>query len=393
MVRTGLEVLLTDTSRLSRLNGARIGLLVNPTSVTRDLVHAVDALLASGVVVERLFGPEHGVRGEAQDMEAVDEAFDPITGIPTVSLYGADEDSLRPRDSDLDGLDLVICDIQDIGARYYTYVYTIGLMMDACGREGVEVWVLDRPNPLGGTAVEGNVVLDEYRSFVGMQPLAVRHGMTAGELAQFFVRFGGWTCELDVVEMEGWTRGAWYDDTQLPWVMPSPNMPTLETATVYPGQCLLEGTNCSEGRGTTRPFELFGAPWVDVVELHDALVEHDLPGVVFRRASFRPMFQKHAGHTCAGLQIHVTDRASYDNMATSFAIIQALFRLGPADFRWRDEAYEFVGDRLAIDLLLGDPVLRMGLEDGQEPVELSRATGSRREEFDARRAECLLYRD
>lgn len=392
-VKSGLDVLLRDTARLQALRGRRVGLLVNPTSVTAELVHAVDALRAAGLNVVRLFGPEHGVRGEAQDMEAVGEATDPITGIPTVSLYGHTFDSLRPRLEDLDGLDIVLADIQDIGARYYTYIYTIGLMMDACGEAGLEVWVLDRPNPLDARVVEGNVLLDEYRSFVGMQPLAIRHGMTAGEAAQFFARFGGWSCELTVVQCEGYRRSMWFDETGLPWVMPSPNMPTLDTAIVYPGQCILEGTNISEARGTTRPFELFGAPWIDAMELCRRLHAYELPGVRFRAVSFRPKFQKHAGVTCAGAQIHVTDRARFESITTTFCILSELLRMGPDDFRWREEAYEFVGDQLAVDLLIGDPVIRKGLEDGDDPIELARLTSRRRAEFDERRAACLLYPD
>lgn len=390
-VRTGLDVLLADQDLLADLEGRRVGLLVNPTSVTVELRHAVDALRDRGLDIVRLFGPEHGVRGEAQDMEPVAESFDPITGIPTVSLYGHTFESLRPEPGELDGLDVVLADIQDIGARYYTYIYTIGLMMDACGDAGVDVWVLDRPNPIGGHKVEGNVVLDEYRSFVGMQPLAVRHGMTAGEAALFFDRFGGWSCELNVVKMQGWSRGMWFDDTGLPWVMPSPNMPNLAAATVYPGQCLIEGTTASEARGTTRPFEFFGAPYVDAAELQQRLESHDLGGCRFRQASFRPKFQKHADETCAGLQIHVTERERFHSLATSYCILSELWDLYPGDFGWREEAYEFVADRLAIDLLLGDPILRKGIEDGQDPVELAHATGSRRAEFDERRAECLLY--
>lgn len=390
-VLTGLDRILTEPDLLQQLRGKNVALLVNPTSVSASLVHAIDALIARDIKIVRLFGPEHGVRGEAQDMETVDEDRDPITGIATVSLYGHTFESLAPTQNDLQGIDLLMADIQDIGARYYTYVYTIGLTMEACGRAGVPVWVLDRPNPINGLAVEGNTVLDAYRSFVGMQPIAVRHGMTAGELAHYFNRFGGWSCDLTVIEMKGWNRAMWYEDTGLPWVMPSPNMPTNDTAAVYCGQCLLEGTNVSEGRGTTRPFELFGAPWIDARELKAALSKHRLPGVAFREVSFRPKFQKHANVTCAGLQIHVTDRRAYDNLATSFAILVELYRLYPQDFLWRDEAYEFVKDRLAIDLLLGDPVLRKGIEDGQDPSELAHSGGSGRAEFDRLRRECLLY--
>lgn len=390
-VLTGLDRLLAEPELLQQLRGKNVALLVNPTSVSASLVHAIDALLARDVRIVRLFGPEHGVRGEAQDMETVDEDRDPITGIATVSLYGHTFESLAPTQQDLVGIDVLVADIQDIGARYYTYVYTIGLTMEACGRAGVPVWVLDRPNPINGLAVEGNTVLAGYRSFVGMQPIAVRHGMTAGELAEYFNRFGGWSCDLKVVEMKGWKRSMWYEDTGLPWVMPSPNMPTNDTATVYCGQCLLEGTNVSEGRGTTRPFEIFGAPWIDARDLKTGLHKFRLPGVAFREVSFRPKFQKHANVTCAGLQIHVTDRLAYDNLATSFAILVELYRLYPQDFMWRDEAYEFVKDRLAIDLLLGDPVLRKGIEDAQDPVDLAHSVGVGRSEFDRMRGECLLY--
>ena len=390
-VATGLDVLLDDRKRLDELRGRSVGLLVNPTSISADFDHAIEALRQAGLDIVRLFGPEHGVRADAQDMEAVDETVDPISGLPTVSLYGDTVDSLRPDEEHLRDLDIVICDIQDIGARYYTYVYTIGLMMDACGRADTPVMVLDRPNPLGGIDVEGNVVADDMRSFVGMQPLANRHGMTAGELAHFFDRFGGWSCNLEVVEMDGWKRSMWFDDTGLPWVMPSPNMPTLETACVYPGQCLLEGTNLSEGRGTTRPFELFGAPYVDANALAEYLNALALDGVQFRTTAFRPTFQKHGGTTCHGLQLHVTDRRSFSSTATSYGILAGLLELHGDLFQWRTEAYEFVRDRLAIDLLIGDKDVRLALEDGADPLQLVASLADDRSEFDVRRTQCLLY--
>lgn len=389
-VETGLDVLLSNDERLTQLKGARVGLLANPTSVDRTLEHAIDALSRRGIEIDRLFGPEHGVRAEAQDMESVEQAIDPISGIPVVSLYGDSFDSLQPEQAELDGLDIVIADIQDIGARYYTYAYTVGLMMEACASAGVAVWVLDRPNPINGVHVEGNVVLPDCESFVGMQPLANRHAMTLGELARFFAQFGGWDCEYEVVEMRGWRRDLWFDQTDLPWVMPSPNMPTLQTAVVYPGQCLLEGTNCSEARGTTRPFELFGAPYVDAVALKAHLETQDLPGVSFRLTTFRPMFQKHAGEICHGLQLHVVDRDAFDSMVTSYAIIAALCELFDG-FAWRDEAYEFVDDQLAIDLLLGDEQLRRELEGGADPFVIARANVNARSEFLQRRRECLIY--
>lgn len=390
-VATGLERLLADERRLDQLRGAAVGLLANPTCVTPDLRHGLDVLLEAGVEVERLFGPEHGVRAEAQDMEAVEQAKDPVTGIPVVSLYGVDRDSLRPDPDDLADLDVLIADIQDIGARYYTYASTVGFAMEVCGEVGTSVWVLDRPNPLGGVSVEGNLVDARLRSFVGTQPIPNRHGLTLGELARYYDRWGGWSCELTVVEMTGWKRSMWYDETGLPWVLPSPNMPTLATAIVYPGMCLLEGTNASEGRGTTRPFEFFGAPYVDSRELRERLEAFDLDGVAFREVAFRPMFQKHAHKTCHGVQIHVTDRESFESLALGFAAVAALARGWPEAFDWRREAYEFVDDELAIDLLLGDADLRERLVRGQDPVELARSLSGERERFMQRRRESLLY--
>lgn len=394
-VLTGLDQILAEPTRLQELSKLRVALLVNPTSVTKDLEHAVEAFTRAGVKIQRLFAPEHGVRADAQDMETVTETTDSISGIPVISLYGATIESLQPTPAHLDGLDVVICDIQDIGARYYTYVYTIGLMMQACGKAGVRVIILDRPNPITGLHIEGNIVLPEFESFVGMQPLATRHAMTAGELAHFFARFGGWNCDFEVITMKGWKRHMWYDQTGLPWVMPSPNMPTLDTATIYPGQCLLEGTNLSEGRGTTRPFELFGAPFVDPVALKNYLENLQIPGVAWRLAAFRPTFQKQAGKVCRGLQLHITDRDQIDSTATSYAILAGLLQTchthSDSRFEWRHEAYEFVADRLAIDLLLGDNKLRLALEAGENPLTLAQQNQTTRLEFEARRLECLLY--
>lgn len=390
VVKTGLDSILVDPSLLKKLSGARVGLLANPTSVTVDLEHALDAFLNAGVSIARLFGPEHGIRGEAQDMETVGESYDPISGIECVSLYGATLDSLTPPKSSVEDLDIIICDIQDIGSRYYTYIYTIGLTMKAAGEVGCQVWVLDRPNPIRGDRVHGNVLMDDYKSFVGLQSIAVRHGMTIGEAALFFNKFTDWKCELKVVELQGWKRSMWFDETGLPWVLPSPNMPTLETAIVYPGQCILEGTSISEGRGTTRPFEIIGAPYLDATKFAEAMSEFNLPGVQFRALSFRPMFQKCAGKTCAGIQIHVTDRNVFDSIAMAYAEISVLLKY--EEFSWRKEAYEFVANRLAIDLLIGDPIIRQGLEDGNDPIELSQTVGKRREKFDAQREEILIYR-
>lgn len=393
-VMTGLERLLRDTDcapLLERLRHARVGLLVNPTSVTRELTHAIEALGEAGVTIVRLFGPEHGVRAEAQDMEAVTESVDPISQIPTVSLYGHTFESLAPSAQHLQDLDIVLADIQDIGTRYYTYAYTVGLMMQACGEQDVAVWVLDRPNPLGGEVLEGNVVLPECVSFVGMKPLATRHGMTLGELARLFNAEFGWSCELEVIPMKGWKRSMWFDETGLPWVMPSPNMPTLQTAVVYPGQCLLEGTNLSEARGTTRPFELFGAPYLDPIAFVEAMRAHELEGVALRAVSFKPMFQKHAHAICRGAQLHVTDRDRFRSLEVSLCILSVCLELAPEEFGWREQAYEFVEDVPAIDLLLGDVAVRQALEAGENPREVFAQMARERSEFEALRAQYLSY--
>ncbi len=385
MVVTGLEKLLQDPTLV---RGRKVGMLVNPVSVDRKLRHAVDLALAAGWNVVRLFGPEHGVRGEAQDMETVAEDRDRLTHLPVVSLYGATEASLRPRPEDLEGIDVLVVDLQDIGSRYYTYVWTAAFCAEVCGELGIDVVVCDRPNPLGGVTVEGNVVTEGFGSFVGAFPAATRHGMTCGEVLRLYV---GDRCNLTVVEMDGWTRGLWYDQTGLPWVMPSPNMPTLDTATVYPGMCLLEGTNLSEGRGTTRPFELFGAPWLDAVALAEQFDARLLPGVAVRQVSFKPMFQKHAGHHCAGLQLHVTDRETFRSVDVALALMQDIRALHPDDFGWREEAYEFVADKLAIDLLLGDPLVRHALEDGADITQITAALAAARQGFMEARAAALLY--
>ncbi|MBH23838.1 MAG: hypothetical protein CMH57_05085 [Myxococcales bacterium] len=391
MIRVGLERLLHDEAYQDLTQGRAVGLLVNPTSVDVRLRHAVELAQEAGWNITRLFGPEHGVRGEAQDMEAVDVATDPLSGLPCVSLYGHDLESLKPDPAHLEGIDVLVIDLQDIGARYYTYIYTAAFCAEVCGELGIDVIVCDRPNPLGGEVVEGNVVLPEHRSFVGAYPLATRHGMTFGELMRYFERWCGLSCDLTVIPMEGWRRFMWYDDTLLPWVMPSPNMPTLDTAIVYPGQCLLEGTELSEGRGTTRPFELFGAPWLDAVALEERLTRRALPGCLWRQVSFKPTCRKHAETNCRGLQLHVTHRDAFRSLTASLAILQDILALHPDEFTWRSRAYEFVTDQLAIDLLLGDVALREALTRGDDVSEIVASMAQAREEFEAQRREVLLY--
>jgi len=388
-VQTGLERLLTEERQL--LKGRRVGLLCNPVSVDRQLRHAADLLHTDpDWDLVRLFGPEHGVRGAAQDMIAVQEARDERTNLPVVSLYGTDAESLRPTPEQLEGLDVLVCDLQDIGSRYYTYVWTVAHCLEAAGAAGVEVVVCDRPNPLGGVSVEGGTVRSGFESFVGHHPVSNRHGMTLGELIGL-VRNARKLDGLTVVELRGWRRELLFDDCDLPWVMPSPNMPTLDTALVYPGLCLIEGTELSEGRGTTRPFELVGAPYIEPHALATALERQSLPGVAFRPAWFLPQFQKWAGVQCGGVQLHVTDRRAFLPYLTGVALIATVRRLYPHDFRWRSRAYEFVTDKPAIDLLAGNDVLRGLIDDGADLAELRASWHAEEDDFCAQRAEHLLY--
>ena len=386
-VRGGLEILLEERREL--LAGARVALLSNHTAVDAQLRHAALLLGDGPGDLRLLLSPEHGPWGTHQDMEAVPGGADPIFGRPVVSLYGDDEASLQPDLGLFDDIDVVVFDVQDVGARYYTYVYSLLHAMESAGPRGVRFVVCDRPNPIGGERVEGNLVRDDYRSFVGRRPLANRHGLTVGELARLFNTEG--LCELDVVSMRGWRRSQRYDDTGLPWVAPSPNMPRLETALLYPGLCLLEGTNLSEGRGTTLPFELFGAPWLPARAFADALNDAALPGLAFRPMRFRPMFQKHAGVLCGGAQAHVRDAALVEPVLAGLTIIDVARRLAPEDFSWRTERYEFVSDRLAIDLLAGGPAWRLGLEAGESPRSLLARDEEQRTRFLATRREVLLY--
>ncbi|MBI2212659.1 MAG: DUF1343 domain-containing protein [Acidobacteria bacterium] len=388
-VKTGLEALLEDPTLIV---GRHLGLVTNHAAIDSEFRHAVP-LLADDTrwTLLRLFGPEHGIWGEAQDMARVGHATDPASGLSVRSLYGHTFDELSPRDSDLDGLDTLVIDLQDVGSRYYTFVYTMALCMRVAARAGVRVVVLDRPNPLGGLAVEGNLLALEYASFVGMYPLPVRHGMTAGELASWFASYDELDLDLQVVPMRGWTRSMWWNDTALPWVLPSPNMPTLDTAMVYPGMCLIEGTNLSEGRGTTRPFEICGAPWLDPFALAADLNALELPGVAFRPHFFLPTFQKHAGVTCGGVQIHVTDRDRFEPYRTGLWCIKVARDHDPDAFAWRREAYEFVTEHPAIDLLTGDPTFRVIVDEEGDLEAWIREGREDAKAFAERRREWLLY--
>ena len=389
-VRPGLEVLIHDEPQ--RIEGKRLGLVTHQSAVTGDLRHAVPLLHAGrGWTLTALFGPEHGIWGEAQDMADVAHSVDPLTGLTVYSLYGRHEEDLKPRREVLSGLDALLIDLQDVGSRYYTFVYTMAICMREAAAVGVPVIVLDRPNPIDGLHVEGNIREERYSSFVGMFPLPVRHGLTVGELARYFNSTFQLNCDLTVIPMQGWQRSMWWGDTGLHWIIPSPNMPTVHTAAVYPGMCLIEGTNLSEGRGTTHPFELFGAPWLDPFNLADRLNRLQLPGVRFRPHYFLPTFHKHAEKVCGGVELHVTDRAVFEPYRTGLWCVKIARDCDPRAFDWRRETYEFVSDRLAIDLLAGSDRYRHLVEAGGNVDEWVGQWDVR--EFTQARDEFLLYRE
>jgi uncharacterized protein YbbC (DUF1343 family) len=385
-VRPGLEILL---GRPGVVRGLRVGLVANPASITPDLEPAAAALArARSVDLVALFGPEHGIAADAQDLVEVGHSRDRSAGLPVYSLYGRTRVPTRRM---LSGLDAVVFDLQDVGSRYYTYVYTLLHVLEACARGGKKVIVLDRPNPLGGRVVEGNVLDPEYRSFVGLHPLAVRHGMTAGELALMFRDELSLDVDLRVVRMRGWRRAMAYEDTGLPWVLPSPNMPTPDTAFVYPGACLVEGTNLSEGRGTTRPFELVGAPWLDGPALARSMEREGLAGVGFRPASFIPTFQKHADRLCHGVQVHVGDRGRFDAFLTYVLLLHHARKQNPRRFGWREPPYEYEYVKPAIDILYGNDRLRRTMDAGLSPKRLARRWPRQLAAFERRRQQYLLY--
>ncbi len=390
-VATGLDRLADNSKEL--VAGRSVALLAHPASVDQRLRPARDVLVEAGAKIVALLGPEHGIGGAAQDMEGVGDG-PRDTGPRLFSLYGDTFESLRPTPDMLEGADLVVADLQDVGSRYYTYVWTVALTLETCAEVGIELLVLDRPNPLNGATVEGPGIEEGFNSFVGHHDLATRHGMTLGEILRLYAVDRGLEAHLEILAMEGWCRGSWFDETGLPWVFPSPNMPTLDTAIVYPGGCLLEGTTLSEGRGTTRPFEVFGAPWVDGDRLAASLRREELPGCGFRPLQFKPTFQKYAGHLCSGVQIHVFDRNRYHSLQTGVAILRALWsQAGEERERfWRTLPYEFIDDRPAIDLLAGGEWLRDGIESMVPLEELCRSWIASRAAFEARRAEAVIYR-
>jgi uncharacterized protein YbbC (DUF1343 family) len=390
MVATGLDVLVGK--RFAPLRGLSVGLVCNPTAVDRRLRHAADLFHDAGSVqLAALFGPEHGVRGEKQYMEAVGDERDRRTGVPVHSLYGSNAASLRPDPGTLRGLDALVFDVQDVGARYYTYQATMLFCMEAAARAKLAFFVLDRPNPIGGSAVEGPALRTGFESFCGVHDVTVRHGMTIGELAGMYREERGLDLVLTVISCRGLQRGMYQRDTGLPWVFPSPNMPTPETALVYPGMCLLEGTNVSEGRGTTRPFELFGAPWLDAGRMAATLNAERLPGVRFRPVTFVPTWDKHAGARCHGVEAMVVNRETFRPFRTGVACVAAARAQDPGRVRWRTEPNEFVEHVPAFDLLCGSAREREALERGQGWRSLATEWAREERTFMKRRSRYLRY--
>jgi uncharacterized protein YbbC (DUF1343 family) len=385
-VRLGSERLLATGA----LKGKRVGVVSNPASIGANFQHIVRAIAgARDVTLAAIFGPQHGYRADVQDnMIETGHADDPTRGVPVYSLYS---ETREPTAQMLKGLDVLVIDLQDVGSRIYTFVYTMANCLRAARKHGVPVIVTDRPNPIGGDKIGGPMLEEGFESFVGQFPIPMMHGMTIGELARFFNEACGIGADLTVVPMEHWQRWLYYDDTGLPWVMPSPNMPTVETAVVYPGTVLFEGTNVSEGRGTTRPFELVGAPWVDAEALAEKLATYDFPGVHFRPAVFEPTFHKHAKQACGGCQVHVLERGVFPVVETAIALLVEIREQNPEKFGWRQPPYEYELIKLPFDILAGSSELREQIEAGQPVRKISESWVRGHERFRTARKPFLLY--
>ncbi|MCB0286015.1 MAG: DUF1343 domain-containing protein [Calditrichaeota bacterium] len=391
-VLTGLDILKKNNFNLFK--GRKTGLVCNQASVAGTLEHAVDLFYAahqSGKLsLNALFGPQHGLWGHTQDnMIEWEGGFkDPRTMVPVYSLYG---ENRKPTGNMLDGLEVLVIDMQDVGAKYYTFIWTMALCMEACQENDIEVVVLDRPNPIGGNQVEGPFRHGEFTSFVGWHDMAIRHGLTIGEIAKYLLHYHYPDCQLTVVEMQGWKRDMYFEATGLPFAMPSPNIPATESTVVYPGQCLLEATNISEGRGTTRPFELFGAAFVDGWQFAEAMQSYHLPGVVFRPLLFQPTFHKFADEICGGCFIHVVNRQMFKPFLTTIALLREMIHLYPDDFAWKNPPYEYEYIKMPFDILASNDWLRQMLEAQAPLAEMEARWLPDTAEFEEIRKSFLLY--
>lgn len=372
------------------LRGRRVGVVCNPASVDNELRHVADRVASEhGTTLRAIFGPQHGFRSDVQEnMIETGHGRDALRRVPVYSLYS---ETREPTAEMLRDIDTLVIDLQDVGTRIYTYIYTMANCLAASRRHGIKAIVCDRPNPIGGVTVEGPMLVRGYESFVGLYPIPMRHGMTIGELARLFNDEFGIGADLEVVPMEGWRRDMYFDDTRIPWVLPSPNIPTVDTAVVYPGTVLFEGTNVSEGRGTTRPFELLAAPWVDAEPFASALNRLDLPGVRFRPAVIEPTFHKHAKTTCGGCQIHVLDRQTFRPVEAGVALIAAFRACAPDRFQWRDPPYEYEHTKLPIDILAGSSELREQIESGMAARDIARSWQDPVSKFETARRRYLIY--
>ena len=382
----GSDRLLTS----DRLDGLRVGIVCNPASVDRDLRHVADRLAAHPKArLAAIFGPQHGFRSDVQDnMIETRHGHDEVRRVPVYSLYS---ETREPTPEMLAGLDVLVVDLQDVGVRIYTYIYTLANCLKAARRDGLKVIVCDRPNPIGGAQVEGMVLVPGFESFVGMYAIPMRHGMTIGEIARLFNEHFAIGADLEVMTMDGWRRDMYFDATGLTWIMSSPNIPTFDTTTVYPGGVLFEGTNVSEGRGTTRPFELVGAPWVVAERFADAMNAREMPGVFFRPALFEPTFHKHAQQGCAGCQIHVRDRRTFRPVEAGVALIEAFRAAAPDQFAWKSPPYEYEFDKMPIDCLAGSSELREQIEARVPAREIARSWEPAVSQFLKARDRFLLY--
>ena len=388
LVQPGLEVFLQD--QLDLIRGKRVGVIVHPSSIDSKWNHTLDLFFNHPEIeLTTVMGPQHGIRGETQDnMIEWEDYQDPVSSLPVYSLYS---ETRSPTEKMLSEVDVVVFDLQDTGARYYTFISTMALAMEACKQLGKSFIVLDRPNPINGIDVEGTVLDPDFSSYIGMYTLAIRHGMTVGELALYYNTEFGIQCELQVVPMRGWAREMFFDETELPWVLPSPNMPSVDTAIVYPGMCLLEGTNVSEGRGTTRPFEISGAPWIQPFEMAKRLGQMDLPGAVFRPTYFTPTFHKWSSQMIGGIQIHVVDRRAFRPFRTGIALLITYREMGEARFQWKEPPYEYEYERLPFDILCGTDEVRKQIEAQASLEEIEHSWQDKLQQFRKIRQKYLLY--
>jgi uncharacterized protein YbbC (DUF1343 family) len=387
-VKLGLELGLAKSRNY--FNNSRVGLICNQASVDHSFRHAADLFSQNtDLKLTTLFGPQHGIRGDVQDnMIETSHGFDQRTGLPIYSLYS---ETRQPSEEMLKDLDILVFDLQDIGGRVYTFIYTMANAMKACAKFGKKFVVCDRPNPINGLEVEGNLLERGHESFVGQYPIPMRHGMTVGELALFFNKEFNINCDLEIIKMEGWERDLYLDETDSPWVIPSPNMPTVETSVVFPGTVYFEGTQVSEGRGTTRPFEFIGAPYIDSFELASALNEMNLEGVIFRPTNFMPTFQKHKGISCGGVFLHITGRSAFKPVITGIALIKCIYDLYPNNFKWKEPPYEYEFERNPFDVIAGTQKLREDIENGVSIREIKNSWAEDEKSFRNLREKYLIY--